>query len=235
MKKSILGLGLLFIASLSAANTCELPSYQSDYQIRAYGFNVGDHTRTLTVDNGHYKLVVDAKSSLLFYKDEIIQTSLGKIGPKWLEPLHYTSYRQHKDQRSDIRFDWSKKIAYAMKNGNRKNVGIIPATQDFASGQLMARKMLIEGDKKIEFHLVKSNKLQLYKFTIVAHPLLNTNIGQLKTVEIQRIDGPRVTDFWLAPKLHYALVKSQQKRDGSLQVQLFIKSYKTLPGCVYKS
>lgn len=234
MKQSLAILGLS-IAAVSFAGQCKMPAYKADYTIHAYGFNVGDNWRTLTVEGSHYKLVVDAKSSLLFYKDEIIQTSLGLIGPKWLEPLHYTSYRMHKDQQSDIRFDWSSMKAYAMKNGDKRTVKIIPGTQDFTSGQLMARKLLVDGDKDINFHLVKSNKLQHYHFSIIGQPTIETKIGKLKTVQIRRLDGPRETDFWLAPKYHYALVRSQQKRDGSMQVQLFINSYKQLKGCVDKA
>lgn len=212
---------------------CPIPAYVAQYQIEAYGFNVGTNTRTLEKHGDKYKLTVDAKSSLLFYKDEIIQTSSGTVTPKWLVPVHYTSWRMHKDQRSDIKYDWAKSIAHAMKNGETKMVPIKPGTQDFTSGQLTVRKLLLDNTKPIEFDLVKSNKLQTYHFTVIGHPVIKTKIGIVKTIELERLDGPRVTHFWLAPEYGYLLVKSNQRRDGKMQAELFIKNYRPGKECVF--
>lgn len=215
--------------------TCQIPADTATYNVRAYGLTVAKSTRTLSIKKKQYNFDNQVKSDVIFYKDKMTYKSVGIFTKDMLMPTHYTYSRQRKKQKSDIQFDWKKLVAHAMKNGEKKDVKIVPGTQDFVSSQLLLRELLLAGKNDLSYKLVKSNKLQTYQFSIIAKPTIKTDLGKLKTVELERIDGPRVSHFWLDPSRGYLMVQSDQYRNGSRQALVQITSYKVGKGCLFNS
>ena len=59
-------------------------------------------------------------------------------------------------------------------------------------------------------------ELKDYSFAIAGEEVLNTALGKLKTVRLQRIGDRRDTTVWCAPQLSYLPVRlEQQDTDGS--------------------
>lgn len=213
---------------------CSIPAFVAHYKVRAYGMTVAKSTRQASIEKGKYHFESQIKSDIIFYKDKMAYNSFGVIKGDRIIPDHFTYSRQRKDQKSDIRFDWPKMIAHAMKNGDKKDVKIVPGTQDFVSSQLLLRELLEKGQRKdLNFKLVKSNKLQTYHFTVLGEPEIRSQLGSIKTIELQRIDGPRTSQFWLAPKYGYLLIQSIQEKNGSRQAKVYITDYKPEKACLF--
>lgn len=214
---------------------CDIPAFVAHYNVRAYGMTVAKSTRELSISGDQYHFDTNIKSDVIFYSDKMAYDSLGTFDQGVLMPDHFTYRRDHKNQRSNIQFDWKAMIAQSMKNGEKATVKIVPGTQDFISSQLLLRELLLKHSKVLSYHLVKSNKLQTYHFTILGQKTIRTSLGKIPTVELERVDGSRVTDFWLDPSAGYLLIQSVQKKDGAKQARVYLTDYRLSKGCLYKA
>ena len=93
----------------------------------------------------------------------------------------------------------------------------IPANaQDKLVYQLSIMYDLLNGKKDLEYKIADGGKLKDYSFEIQGEEVLNTDLGKIKTLRIQRIGDRRDTTVWCAPKFAYLPVRlEQQDTDGS--------------------
>ncbi len=237
---------IVFFASLwpviaIADTTCQLPAYAATYDVNAYGLNVGTTLQKLMISPDQtYKIILDSQSTIALYQDHILQMSTGEIINSQLVPRLFDSHQDHKNKNERIDFDWKNHVAHSDKSDQdkeeSKDLVLHPGTGDLLSTQILLRQLLIKNpdQKKLSYELIKSNKFQTYQFTVVGTELtvLKTVLGDIKTIQLERTEGPRVDDYWLAPNYGYLLVKSTQTKNGALQVTLVLKTYQAEKICL---
>lgn len=94
------------------------------------------------------------------------------------------------------------------------------------SYQVKMRQDLRAGKKSFHYRVVYRNHIKDYHYGIIREEVIDSPIGKLNTIVLQRIreDSERETYLWLAISLDYLPVKLIQKEDGETH-EMLIESY----------
>ena len=113
-------------------------------------------------------------------------------------------------------FNWPNKTVVYSKDGNTKSVAIDPGLLDIITHKLQLRRDLQSGKEILSYPVISRGKLKQYVYQVVASEVLETTIGPLNTVKVQRVreDGKRQTIIWLATDWDYLAVRLEQKENG---------------------
>ncbi|MDE0840685.1 MAG: DUF3108 domain-containing protein [Porticoccaceae bacterium] len=161
--------------------------------------------------DGEYIDRLDATS--LFGK--ITQAARYKISANGqLLPLEYNDRRSMLGiKRSEEQvFDWDLLQLQYRKGKHSAQLAIEPGTLDIPTHQLQLRRDLAAGRSEFKYPVVARGKHQLYRYSSIRKEQLETPIGKLDTIVMQRQrnNGARKTTLWLAPRWDYLLVKLEQ-------------------------
>ena len=168
--------------------------------------------KTLTaLADGEYLDRLDATSMF----GEISQSARFKISAKGqLMPLEYRDQRSILGiKRSEEQiFDWDLSQLQYRKGKRNAQMAIQPGLLDIPTHHLQLRRDLAGGRSQFEYPVAARGKRQMYRYIQVTEELLETPMGPLDTVvmERQRDNDSRRTTVWLAPKWDYLLVKLEQ-------------------------
>ena len=218
----------LCLADVQGATQNPLPMFNAEYSLKRNGITLGISTRTLTTaKDGTYIYASTTRATGIiawFVKDNIDEYSNWSFDGSQLRPQEYV-YNRHggsKTRHVKLKFDWQHLIVTNTIDGDPWRMEIPPNAQDKLVYQLSIMYDLLKGKKDLEYKIADGGKLKDYTFDIEGEEELNTALGKIKTVRIQRIGDRRDTTVWCAPKLYYLPVRlEQQDTDGShLTMQL---------------
>jgi len=218
----------LWAASARGAAEMTLPMFNAEYNLKRNGITLGISTRSLSMaKDGTYIYASTTRATGIiawFVKDQIDEYSKWTFDGGRIRPLEYV-YRRHggsKTRDVNLKFDWQHHIVVNTIDGNPWRMQIPPDAQDKLVYQLSIMYDLMNGKKNLEYKLADGGKLKDYAFEIEGEEILNTALGKIKTVRIQRIGDRRDTTVWCAPSLSYLPVRLEQHdTDGShLTMQL---------------
>ena len=219
---------ILSLASAQGAEEKPLPMFNAQYSLKRNGITLGISTRSLTTaKDGTYIYASTTQATGIiawFVKDRIDEYSKWSFDGTHIRPLEYV-YDRHggsKTRNVNLKFDWQRHIVTNTIDGDPWRMEIPPNAQDKLVYQLSIMYDLLKGKKDLEYKIADGGKLKDYAFDIEGEEVLNTALGKIKTVRIQRIGDRRDTTVWCAPQLFYLPVKlEQQDTDGShLTMQL---------------
>lgn len=76
------------------------------------------------------------------------------------------------------------------------------------------------------YKVISRGKIRDYKFEILGEELLDTPLGSLPTLKLQRVrdGGERKTLFWMAPDWEFLVVKIHQSEKDGEQYEMLIKT-----------
>jgi hypothetical protein len=122
-------------------------------------------------------------------------------------------------------FDWARGT---IENSGRRE-GELPLEGqcfDPLSYQLALRCDIAQGLERMDYRLVRGGKLSSYRFRRIASESLDTALGTLDTVVVERVhDEERSTRLWFATELNYLLVRlEQQDPEDDIDVTLQVTS-----------
>ena len=122
-------------------------------------------------------------------------------------------------------FDWSRGI---IENSGRREGELPLEGQRFdpLSYQLALRCDIAQGIEQMEYPLVRGGKLRSYRFRRVGNESLDTPLGTLDTVVVERVhDEERSTRLWFATDLNHVLVRLEQHdEEDDIDVTLQVKA-----------
>ena len=199
-----------------------LPMFNAQYSLKRNGITLGISTRSLTTaKDGTYIYASTTRATGIiawFVKDRIDEYSKWSFDGTHIRPLEYV-YDRHggsKTRNVNLKFDWQRHIVTNIIDGDPWRMEIPPDAQDKLVYQLAIMYDLLNGKKNLEYKIADGGKLKNYKFEIEGEETLNTAIGKVKTVRIQRIGDKRDTTVWCAPQFSYLPMRlEQQDTDGS--------------------
>jgi Protein of unknown function (DUF3108) len=209
-------------ASVCGAAESPLPMFNAEYSLKRNGITLGTSTRSLTAArDGTYIYASTTQATGIiswFVKDHIDEYSRWTFDGARIRPLEYV-YNRHggnKTREVNLRFDWQRHIVTNTIDGEPWRMEIPPDAQDKLVYQLSIMYDLLNGKKNLEYKIADGGKLKDYAFEIEGEEVLNTTLGKIKTVRIQRIGDRRDTTVWCAPQFSYLPVRlEQQDTDGS--------------------
>ncbi len=114
-----------------------------------------------------------------------------------------------------MQFDWTKKVALSEQDGQRATVQLSDNTLD-KSVYLIALMMdLANGMQQTQYHVAEHGKTRTYQVNVVGNEVVQTVIGALQTVivERKRAGKSRLTRIWAAKDYHFLPVKIEHIED----------------------
>ncbi len=212
---------LLLVCALLSLNLSagELPpAFKAQYVVRKGPLELGRATHELRYDaNGD--LVFLSRSDTtglaeLLVSDHIRETTRLKRDADRLVPLEYHYQRSGKRNRTiTLQFDWARDMVSRDVDQHHYDIPLVPGTMDPSAYQISLMTDLARGERNFNYHVVGKNAIDSWDIKHIGDEVVDTVLGKLDTVVIQRNDR-QVTTMWCAPRLHFLPVKIQHEENG---------------------
>ena len=212
---SQLALVLLGLIGISNALATEMQTYSANYSAKFNGMEIEAHHQLTQLDSGQYRQTLKA-SNILGNINE--QADFKLVSSTEVVPINYSYKRSllgSKRAEKQI-FDWSNQQMQYSKKDREVTIPVKPGYLDIITQRLQLRLDLQAGKEHFSYPVISRGKLKLYDYEIVSYGILDTAIGPLNTVQVQRIrkDNKRQTKIWFATDWDYLAVKLELIKDG---------------------
>ena len=212
---------LLFLPLDASAASPFFKPFSASFSVSRGAIPLGKLELELSFDeNRRYTYHAHTQPGFLagwFSGDEIVEESRGEIAPELVVPGEY-SYRESDDEEdnAEIRFDWQELKAYTSSGGVTWAQDIESGIQDRLSQQLMMRLELSRSKREVSYRVADGGKLKTYQFRVVEEETLETPLGELHCLKVERSKESRKPDYtiWFAPQLDYLPVRIERRRKG---------------------
>ncbi len=159
------------------------------------------------LDDSHYKITSTVGAIgifSLFVKGEIIQTSEGRVTDRGLRPDRYTITRGSESNRQEADFDWPDMKLDLLSNGTKKQVILLPMTQDQLSF-LYQFAYTPPKEGIFSFHATDGRKLDIYDYQIIGEEEILSGTMKLRTIHLKKLhqSGVEGTEIWLDEDHYY--------------------------------
>lgn len=212
--------------------------FEADYSIRVKGAQIAKMTRRFSRhENGAYQYYSETRTTglmSLFRKDHIIENSEWQLQAQKLVPMDY--YYDHsggkKDRKVKITFDWENNRITNSIDGSSWKMPTAPNVMDKLLYQLAIMYDLQAGKTSLQYTVADGGKTKIYNFEILGEETVNTPLGKLLTVKLERHkpNSRRKSTLWCAKDLGYLPIKVENiETDGKITVALI----KSLAGISY--
>jgi hypothetical protein len=208
-------IALAAVIFLPQSFSAELKTYSANYSANFNGMEIEANHRLEKLENGQYQETLKAKN--IFGK--INEQALFSISDTLdLIPQEYKYERSLVGvKRSEQQvFDWQKQELRYTKKDKMTIVPLQPGAMDIITHKLQLRRDLESGKENFSYPVISRGKLKQYDYKIISKNVLETAIGPLNTVLVQRIrkDRKRTTKIWLASDWGYLAVQLEQIENG---------------------
>jgi len=220
-------LSLLFLLSLQAITAFSAASvdniskasispYSATYSAKFSGLEIEAVQRLDEVAPGIYRESLNAKN-FLGKIDE--QSTFSLTDEQLLRPKEYSYVRSvfGRTKTEVQRFDWQNGTLHYQKNDSHKEITLEAGQLDMITHRLQLRRDLSAGQTAFSYPVISRGKLKQYAYRVVANEVLETAIGPLATVKVERIfesDSSGQFTAWLARDWDYLIVRLEQKKNG---------------------
>ncbi|MBT5388209.1 MAG: DUF3108 domain-containing protein [Porticoccaceae bacterium] len=193
----------------------DIKSYSASYSASFNGLEIEAKHRLEQLDSGQYRETLKAKNFL----GKIDEQALFEVAEnQTIVPLEYNYQRSLVGVKRAERqvFNWASKQLEYSKKDLTEIVELPPGALDIITHKVQLRRDLQTGKKILSYPVISRGKLKQYEYQIIEETVLDTAIGPLNTILVQRIreDDRRQTSIWLATDWDYLAVKLEQIEDG---------------------
>lgn len=208
-------LGLIPLAFVPLTVAIDIKPYNANYSAKFNGMDIEANHRLEQLESGQYRETLKAKN--IFGK--INEQALFSLSDEQqLIPLEYKYERSLMGvKRAEQQlFDWTSQQLQYSKKDQLKLVPLEPGALDIITHKLQLRSDLSSGQDSFSYQVMSRGKLKQYNYRVMAREVLDTAIGPLNTVLVQRIreDNNRTTRIWLASDWDYLAVQLEQVENG---------------------
>jgi hypothetical protein len=195
------------------------------YELRV-GPATGEQTVRWVASDGRYTLNSVAAATgfaRLVYSGLLVQTSQGRITESGLQPESFWDQRGSKH--SSGRFDFDNRTLTVSRGGATTTLPLPEGVQDTQSLPFHFALTAPHVGTGV-YHVFDGRKLRPYHFALRGEGTVDTPLGALRTLRMERVDGPadRRFEVWLAIDLHYLPVRVMRAEDSGKGGELVIKS-----------
>ena len=211
-------LGHTHMDSTSSGSTAECQSkispYRATYSAKFSGLNINAVQTLEEIEPGIYRESLKAKNFIGSVNE---QSTFQLTADHQLQPTKYSYTRSvFGRDRSEVQdFDWqSRKIQYQKGSNAKTELDIEPGVLDMITHRLQLRRDLTAGKQVFSYPVISRGKLKQYDYKVVSEQILQTAIGPLNTVKVERVidDAEKTVSVWLATDWDYLIVKLQQSK-----------------------
>ena len=210
-----------------------LSNFTAIYQVERDSTPLGSARFTLSPQGENcylYQGVAKPEGLAVLLAGETVEQSHFCVAGGKIRPVSYkTQESGSKGDSYSLKFDWINRVVRTNDAAPRKlsTEGVDPL-----SLQVALRKILSDAGgtlpaQPINLVVVEDDKEKTYSFRVVGRESLQTPIGSLEAVRLDRIDdSKRQLRLWLASSLDYLPIKVEQQRNKGAITRLKIE---TLP------
>ena len=194
-----------------------LAVFDNNYKAKLYGFSIDVTSRLTTIDDDNYEFYFKADSAIGSVTE--VSKLQWNVTEQTVKPYHYSYKRRGvgKSKEDEIGFNWVEHTVDNLKTNKSLPFDSASKIQDNLSYQLQMRQDLIAGKNNFEYAITNGRKFKKYRFEVVGEEVLQTPLGDVKTVKVKRSDANNQTVIhaWFAPSFQHLLVQLQQEENGS--------------------
>lgn len=209
---------IMFSLAGNLAQAWDVQPYTASYHFNIDNKLSGTATRVLEkTGSDTYRYVFSASAPLASAQE----TSDFRFDGKQVMPLRYQQSRKifMIGKQTTVNYDWARNMASSKRDKNSQQYALKPGTLDSLNLEVQIRRDLHDtGKLGSDYWLGDAKGLSPLKFEILGEEELDTPLGKLQTVKIQRhhSSADRHTTFWLAKDMDYIPAKVVQNDDGAL-------------------
>ncbi len=244
--KKRLCLLLAIACSLAAATitaddstSAPIPSFTAEYKVAYSGMSVARSTISLQREGDILTYQSRSKpigiAAALFKKHKAIENSVMTEQDNQILPLEYTYKLIGSDKNRNLyyRFDWAQQKATIEKKGQQQTIELPQGTMDNFSLQLALMRDAVNGAQNLSYPVINKGKLVTYNFTNLGSETIDTALGKLETIKIQRVrNNKKKTTYtgWYAKRLHNLPVKIEKQEYGNTVMSMQLTDVKWQQG-----
>ena len=203
-------------APLEGVTKSLISLYSAHYSAKFSGLDIEAVQRLEEIEPGIYRESLTAKNFLGKINE---QSTFSLTDKQQLRPTEYSYVRSvfGRTKTEVQRFDWQNNILHYRKNDSRKETALAAGQLDMITHRLQLRRDLNAGHRAFSYPVISRGKLKQYNYRVVGSEVLQTAIGPLQTVRVERVvDADSNSQFtaWLASDWEHLIVKLEQKKNG---------------------
>jgi hypothetical protein len=219
----------LIMTASSILSAQSLTTFSSEYSASANGIKAKASRSLKRLDDGYRfenSLTAEFAGATLA---TLIETSRLKLVGQSIIPAHYQySLSGISDDSKVITFDWQAFLAVSSEALKSWTIDLLENTQDPLSYQLVLPLQLAnQAGPLFEIPIVDAGKIEIQRFQIIGEEILESKIGKLNCVIVERIKqgtGTGTTTIWFAKDHSYLLAKLEQTTAKGLSISLVLES-----------
>ena len=219
---------LLLCLLASSAQASEPRPYDVTYTAKALGFSATAFRRQTLTSPEHFTLENSLSLTVLGANvGSVSETSEFRWEDGTIVPLHY-EYAQTGLSASveSIEFDWTNGLAESRSDDESWQLELSPGVLDKLSYSVQIGQDILSKDlEEFRYEVLDENQFDDHLYQITAREVLDTPLGKLNTVKIERIrssESRRRTTVWLASDWDYLLVRLEQVSGSGTETELSI-------------
>lgn len=236
MAKIGIALLILLNSALSWSAETTLTPFTAHYTVSRGNLPLGEVQRVFSRSGGDAYVYTSTMQTsgiaALLVQGRIEERSVGSSNNVQIKPQHYTYLKTGGKKRRELnlQFNWTQGVAQNTVPSETWEFAIPADAQDQLSYQLALMRDLQNGKTELSYPIADKEKLRTYRFKIVGEETLDTPLGPLQTVKLERVteSNDRSTRVWCAPSLNYLPVRIEQTEKDDSEYTLLIKSVEGL-------
>jgi hypothetical protein len=221
---------LVLLASSVHTQAAEPGTYEASYQASAIGLRTTAYRTQERIAEHSYRLQNSLSITMLGATvGTITETSEFLWQDDTLVPQHYL-YEQTgiRSRREEAEFNWETGMVASHDDGELWDLPIEPGAMDRLSFSVrLGRDIADHGLSEFRYQILDGDEFDEHHYRVRGEEILNTPLGALRTVHIERIRDPgseRRTSFWLASDWDYLLVRLEQVNGAGRLTELQLES-----------
>ena len=212
-----IGFILVTMVLVVSASAAPIP-FRAEYVVKHEGvpFKAKGIRELIKLNDNTYRFVSSAKSMLL----KVVETSEFELNELKLVPTRYEYIRKGvgRNRKELSEFDWSSLLLVHRDTSSVLKTGTLDKLSYQYQLGLDVAHAITQGKvrKVLEYTVADGEKRRRYQFKISSEELVDTPMGELRTIRVDRVrqDSDRQTSFWLALDHEFLLVRLKQVEKG---------------------
>lgn len=222
----LLGLTLISGSQIAIANDQTDPAlapYHLTYAASYNGMDINAE-RHLKQEGQHYVLTTTAKNMLSTIQEEG-SFKVNKDGTIIDQRYQYDRSILGIKKTEKLKYDREAGVAKYKSKKKKRQVKLKSGLLNRLSYQVQLQRDLLNQVTPLQYQVISRGRVKEYNFEIMGEELLETPMGELKTVKVRRVrkDDDRETLLWFSPQWNYLLVQLWQREKGGDDYKITIE------------
>jgi hypothetical protein len=204
--------------------------FRAKYDVIRNGDKIGERTHALHKQENGYLFEARMHTTglaALLIPGEVTERSYWLLSNNHVQPQRYEYLDSSDNSRTTrLQFDWQRRRVTNRVGDEAWGMDILAGTQDKFGYMLALMHDLHHGNTIPEYQVADGGRLKTYRFVSRGKALLDTALGKLETIKLQRIRADkknRKVFIWCAPSLGYLPVKIERHKKGTVYTMLLQK------------